>query len=151
MRRGLEETRWAGRLETIRGGEPLIIVDGAHNPDAADTVKAFMKDYLRGRKIILVAAILKEKDYASIIQKLAEHADKVVLTQPVYNQKACPPETLLDALPDQTKCAGIFDDYRQAVDKAIELAGRDGAVVVSGSLYLVGDVKHYLHNNTNEE
>ncbi|MCL2703650.1 MAG: bifunctional folylpolyglutamate synthase/dihydrofolate synthase [Defluviitaleaceae bacterium] len=150
MRRGLTNTRWAGRLEII-SRNPMVIVDGAHNPEGAESVKRFMQNYLKGRKIILVAGVLNDKDFRAIMRPFSEAADQIILTQPKYNVKACPPEFLFAALPDQSKSAGVIHDYREAVDTAKELAGEDGCVVVSGSLYLVGDIKMYLENRINDD
>ncbi|MDR1705878.1 MAG: bifunctional folylpolyglutamate synthase/dihydrofolate synthase [Clostridiales bacterium] len=145
VKRGLENAAWPGRME-IAGRSPLIILDGAHNPDGARLAVASVKAYFNNKHIILVAGILKEKDYQQIINILAEAADSVILTQPAYSPKAVPAEDLYAALAEthRPKCAGIIADHRGAMDAALRLAGRDGVIFVSGSLYLVGDVRRYL-------
>ncbi|MDR1705875.1 MAG: bifunctional folylpolyglutamate synthase/dihydrofolate synthase [Clostridiales bacterium] len=147
VRRGFASAFWPGRMEILENSPPIVL-DGAHNPDGARLAAASIKTYFADKRIVLVAGILREKDFSRIINILAVPAHDIILTQPAYSPKAVTAAELFAALdePMRSKCAGVIADHREAVDTAKRLAGPDGAVVVSGSLYLVGDVKHYLEN-----
>lgn len=140
---GLEGAKWPGRMEIV-ARSPLTVLDGAHNPGGAYYVKRARDVYFRGKKVILVVGVLKDKDYHSVVNTLAQAADYVILTSPAYAVKATPTAELYEALDDKKKVAGVINDYKQAYETAKTIAGPDGVVLVSGSLYLVGDLREYL-------
>jgi len=146
MRAGLKKTRWPGRME-ILSRKPLLIVDGAHNAEGAAAVRKFIDTYLSGRKIILITGVLSDKDFMEIIAKMAAPCSHVILTSPKYSVKAHTPETLQAALPSQAKF-NVITDCDEALEYALKIAeeiGDDAAIIVSGSLYLVGDIKNYVN------
>jgi dihydrofolate synthase/folylpolyglutamate synthase len=139
-REGLRKTRWAGRLEVV-SDNPLVIFDGSHNVQGAETfnseIKRIMKD--KGR-LILVLAMLKGKDYANVARILTEHADTVIVTETDYQS--------VSALVLANHCLGkniiIEKSNKAAFNMAIGMASESDVVAVSGSLYLVGDIKKRL-------
>ncbi len=151
---GLAGTSWAGRMEVVPRGDTLIVFDGAHNYDGAIAFNACMKAYFADYDIIMVVGILSSKDYLSMIKILSETPRTMIFTQPV-SSKAVDADGLSHALetaqirPDEII---VEPDYKKAVDTAVSLAGlprsRKAVVVVTGSLYLVGDVKQYLIETT---
>lgn len=140
LHRGFAEAMWPGRME-ILARDPMIIVDGAHNEDGAMAVRDFMQKYLSGKDIILLTAMLNDKDHSAILPVLAEAANKIILTTPRFAAKACDPELLRGVLAGHNKETLVIHDYKDALDKAKDLAGPDSVIFVAGSLYLVGDVK----------
>ncbi|HXC62536.1 MAG TPA: cyanophycin synthetase, partial [Nitrospiria bacterium] len=141
---GLSKTIWEGRLEVVRD-EPLLILDGAHNPAGAAVLKEFLaesKSKRFERRVILVIGILKDKDIRAILRFLEPLADTVILTRP-DDQRAAAPEDLLRRMPRSGK-AVIFDRVPKAIREALDLARPEDLICVTGSLYTVGEAKAYL-------
>ncbi|MBN2042238.1 MAG: bifunctional folylpolyglutamate synthase/dihydrofolate synthase [Candidatus Aenigmarchaeota archaeon] len=127
---GIGKTKWPGRVEVI-GREPLTILDGAHNPDGVKELTKFIKN-VDFRKMILVMGISKDKDKEGMTGKLFTLADKIILTKSSY--KAMDPSEI-------AKNGYIIEkDPKKALEKAKELAGKDDLILVTGSLYLIGDI-----------
>ena len=134
------ETIVPGRLEQV-GERPLTLFDGAHNPSGADALAASLPEVLGERSLrVAVIGVLEDKDAAGMLGTLLPHFDRVVFTRPV-NPRALSPatlETLAEKLGGPP--AETVSDPRAALDRARELAGPDGAVVATGSIYLIADL-----------
>jgi len=135
-------------MEVI-GANPLIIMDGAHNVNAAEAYCGSVGPYLRGKRHILVVGMLKTKDAAGFMKIVSPAADLLVITQPVYSFKALPAEELA-GYAGTDKPAIIEPDCRKAVDRALSLADSDTVISIVGSLYLIGDVKNYFAEVRND-
>jgi dihydrofolate synthase/folylpolyglutamate synthase len=126
-----EQVRLPGRLE-IRGDDPLEIWDGAHNLAGA----GYLLARLPAREFVLVLSILVDKDVDGMLAAFSALADTLVATAS-SNARAVPaPELARRAAPFFTTAVAVADPH-EAVARARELAGRGGAVLVSGSLYLL--------------
>jgi dihydrofolate synthase/folylpolyglutamate synthase len=132
--------RVPGRLQVV-GEQPLTVVDGAHNPDGMAALVESLPALRAGRRrLVAVVSILEDKDAAGMLRALLAAADAVVLTNS-RNPRALPPPTLqslvgqLGGPPSE-----IVRDPRDAVARARELAGVDGLVLATGSIYLVADL-----------
>ncbi len=154
----VRETRWEGRLETIRR-RPLVLLDGAHNPEGAEALAAHLKDVVR-RPVVLVFAAMKDKDLRAMTRVLFPLSSAVVLTRVPYKRSATPEEVLAAAPPFEGPVL-LEPDTRKAVELALSLSGKPpgtrlgtwtkgtrprleraaSPVVVAGSLFLVGEVK----------
>ncbi|NOQ18160.1 MAG: bifunctional folylpolyglutamate synthase/dihydrofolate synthase, partial [Dehalococcoidales bacterium] len=77
---GLAETSWAGRFQ-ILNRQPLLVVDGAHNPDAARRLKQSLKEYFDFKQSILVMGASADKDVAGVVSELAPAFDRVIVTR----------------------------------------------------------------------
>lgn len=135
---GLTQTRWEGRLETL-SRNPDIILDGAHNEGAARELRAYIREFLRP-PLILVFAVLKDKDIRALTRILFPLADRIILTGLPFARAARPDEVKALA-PTPAGRIIIEPDLRQAMHAAGEAAGKRGTVLVAGSLFLVGEVK----------
>jgi dihydrofolate synthase/folylpolyglutamate synthase len=125
-----------GRLQ--RAGErPLTIYDGAHNPSGMEALAAALPQQ---RPLIAVVSILDDKDAAGMLRALLPHTAGAVFTRSL-NPRALPPATL-ESLAAQLggPPSEIVPDPRAAVARARELAGPDGAVLATGSIYLIADL-----------
>jgi dihydrofolate synthase/folylpolyglutamate synthase len=132
---GINRTRWRGRLQWIPG-RPRILLDGAHNPAGARALAS----YLRGiGPFVLVFGVMRDKDVAGMSATLFPLAQEVVLTRPAVRRAATPAEIARRA-GRAARGAHRESDPVRALRLARRLAGRDGTVVVAGSLYLVGAV-----------
>lgn len=140
-RRGIEKVRWPGRLETL-STHPEVVVDGACNPGAMRTVTEYVGEKSPRDRTVAVVAICRDKEVRQVLEILGSAASRFVITQ-ANNPRAMPVEELVKLVPSDVEYS-IVPDPVQAVSEAVSQAGADGFVIVTGSLYLVGEViKHY--------
>jgi dihydrofolate synthase / folylpolyglutamate synthase len=133
--RGCAGIRWPGRMDWIDGTPPLLI-DGAHNPAGMAAMVASARDLIGERHCVAVFAAMRSKDAASMAAALNELTSEIVVTAPAV-ERASPPGELSGLFHPPAEIAA---DVATALERAHQLAGRDGVVVVCGSLYLAGEV-----------
>jgi len=138
IRQGLASTRWPGRLQVI-ARRPRVILDGGHNPAAMVKAGAALRRLIGSERLVAVFAMLSERDPKQLLGALrAVRPDAVVFTEPASaHGHAIPAETLAatyGAGADVARPASV------ALERARELAGPSGNVLVGGSLYLVGEI-----------
>jgi dihydrofolate synthase/folylpolyglutamate synthase len=134
------ETHVAGRLDVV-DEHPLTLLDGAHNPAGAAALAAALPELLGERRPrVGVLSVLEDKDAAEMLRALLGSFDRVVLTR-CSNPRSLSPGTLAALA---AKLGGpeteTVAEPRAAVERARALAGPDGAVLVTGSIYLIGDL-----------
>jgi dihydrofolate synthase/folylpolyglutamate synthase len=119
---------------------PLTILDGAHNPDGIVALAESLPAIVEGRPLVAVVSILDDKDAAGMLRTLLPHCDAIVLTAS-HNSRVLPPPTLLSLVGQlEGPPAEAVREPGAALRRARELAGREGVVVVTGSIYLVADL-----------
>ena len=136
IRAGLAATRWPGRFQIVRR-DPVLILDGAHNPAGARALAASLAAYFPGRPLTLVIGISSDKDRAGILAPLVPLASRVILTA-YRSPRSASPESLRAALPPGSPRV----DTAASLDEALVLAlaePRTPIVCVAGSLYLIGE------------
>jgi dihydrofolate synthase/folylpolyglutamate synthase len=116
------------------------VLDGAHNPAGAEAVAQALPELVGERKVVGVLGVLDDKDAASMLRALLPRLDRVVFTHS-SNPRSLSPATLesLSSKLGGPPCETVADP-RRAVARAQELAGSDGAVIVTGSIYLIADL-----------
>jgi dihydrofolate synthase / folylpolyglutamate synthase len=128
-----------GRLQVI-AESPRTILDGAHNPSGIAALVAALPDAAGERPVTAVVSILDDKDAGAMLRELIPAATKLVFTVSA-NRRSLPPATLASlAAQLGAPAAEVEPDARAALARARELAGPDGAVVATGSIYLVADL-----------
>ena len=127
-----------GRLQRL-ASDPMVLFDGAHNPDGVRVLSGALDEVLEGRPLVLVISILSDKDPEAMLPALLERSTAAVLTQ-AANPRALPVDDLLEAAPRGSWELHAERDPRRALERARALAGPGGAVLVTGSLHLVGDL-----------
>ena len=140
---GLSRTVWPARLEWIN---QRTLLDGAHNAHGARALAQYVREFLRGRRIVCVVGMMKDKDTGECAAVFAEIADAAVATQIDY-PRALPCEQLALQLAGHGLPAEAVPDEAQAVARARELAGENGIVLICGSLYLAGDLRLLLKDD----
>jgi dihydrofolate synthase / folylpolyglutamate synthase len=123
-----------GRLQVV-SERPLCVLDGAHNPSGVEALVAALPE----RPFVGVVSILDDKDAAAMLGALRGRCDTFVCTA-APNPRALPPATLASLASQLGTAAEIVREPRTALDRARELAGPDGAVVATGSIYLVAEL-----------
>jgi dihydrofolate synthase/folylpolyglutamate synthase len=134
---GLSRVSWPGRFEIIRPG---VVLDGAHNPQAAEVLAATWKQQFPKRKASLVFSAVAGKDIGQILAVLAPLAARIFLC-PVDTPRAIPAAELVAHLPTGAPPHEVFPTFRQAFQAA---SSHDDPVLVAGSLFLVGEARAFL-------
>ncbi|MGH7963907.1 MAG: glutamate ligase domain-containing protein, partial [Candidatus Binatia bacterium] len=134
---GLREARWPGRLEVV-SERPLVILDGAHNPQAVQTLVDELPAVLPGKRIKLLFGVMRDKDWRAMVPILARAADEVVVTR-VQQARAEDPDILREAFARSCPVR-VIADAQEACRQLMAEAGPEEAVVVCGSLFLIGEV-----------
>lgn len=154
---GLKRARQPGRFEVIGGGpeagdesKPLVIIDGAHNEAGAQALQETMAQYFAGKKILLVAGILADKQIDSIVKFLTKITDQIIVTEPDNPRKLAASE-LAKHMADAGVTAEVIADAEAAMHRAKELADGYDVILFAGSLYLIGDVRRLWRNERGEE
>jgi len=144
--RGLREARWPGRLERL-GERPDFVIDGAHNPQGAAALAEALQQLYGGRRLHFVIGLLEDKAVSDFFRPLLPLAETVILTEPESPRKA-PVETLREMVTALSPAADVRlePDWRAALELAQRRAADDDVVVVTGSLYLIGDVRKWWKN-----
>jgi len=140
LRRGLEQTRWEGRLERV-AQKPDIFLDGAHNPASAKMLAGAVREMKSAyRQLILVVGILSDKDYRGILAELVPLAEHVIVTKPQYS-RGMDVQVLASEIRNLHSAVATAETVGQAIAKAREISADDDLILVTGSLYVVGDAR----------
>ena len=136
IREGLAQARWPGRLQIV-SNSPRIILDGAHNPAAAEVLAAFLNEHRSQlNRLIMLFGVLQDKDWEAMLAPLGPLADHTILTRPPGDRGADPHE--LAGADRYCPKVEIASDLEAGLALARSLAGPDDTILVSGSLYTVG-------------
>src|SRR5580658_7295551 len=141
---GIAEAVWPGRLEKLQS-DPDVYLDGAHNPSAARELAAFLERYLAGRKIWLVFGALRDKAVDEMAGVLFPLAAEVVFTQP-RTSRAISVTRLAEITSHDAARFAVVPEPEAALEHALSRAAPHDAIVVAGSLYPVGQLRHYWRN-----
>ena len=139
---GLRCVVWPGRLEPIFD-RPLVLLDGAHNPDAAREVAEFVRQELKDRPLRLVYASMRDKAIDEISAILFPLAEEVYLTRPEQSRAATPQEILV-AAQTAPRAFHVVPEPARALESACEASSPEDVVLVVGSLFLVGAIKQAI-------
>jgi dihydrofolate synthase/folylpolyglutamate synthase len=137
--RGISSVRWPGRLERI-SERPDIYLDGTHNPAGARQLLSFWEENFAGRRIFLVYGAMRDKAVDEIASLLFSRAEAVIFTMP-QQSRAISAALLAEITGHFAKKLMVIPDTLEAVERAFACANPDGVVFVTGSLYLVGDIR----------
>lgn len=141
MAGGIATAQWPGRLEQVQS-RPDVYLDGAHNPSAARELAAFWTENFARRKIRLVFGALRDKAVDEIAGILFPLAEEVIFTQP-RTTRAISVAQLAEIAGHHADKFKTLPEPEAALEYALERSATDDAVFVAGSLYLVGQLRHY--------
>ncbi|MGI8965757.1 MAG: bifunctional folylpolyglutamate synthase/dihydrofolate synthase [Limisphaerales bacterium] len=137
----LSRVHWPGRFQIIQKNSQKILLDGAHNPASAETVRAALLKYFPNGKPTLILGILRDKNFRAMSEILAPLTKKILLV---------PVNTARTLVPDEWKgvCQKINSDAKiipcKTLAAALHLCISDSFVVITGSLYLIGEAMELL-------
>ena len=141
IERGVRETRWPGRFQVIaaRPGWPEMVIDVAHNPAGAWALRAGLSERYEDRPLIFVFGAMRDKAISEMTEILFPLAERVIATRP-ENPRAASPKEIQQAAARTGVEIEAVEDVHHAVERARALAKAGTVVVITGSIYLVGEV-----------
>ena len=142
IRRGLADVSWPGRLERLPG-RPEFLLDAAHNPAGAAVLASFLREHCTGRTIHLIYGSSRDKPVAQIAELLFPYADRIVLTASRV-ARSISPNDLLKVVEHHHNDLTVKPSVEAALEWVERHAGRRDLIVVSGSIFLVGEAKAAL-------
>ena len=138
IRTALEDVEWPARLELIRWKGHDVLLDGAHNPGGVRMLAAYVEETY-GRKLPLVAGIMRDKEIDDMIRGFARIASHFVFTAPASSRAATPDDLARAAVRVAPGIPAVaFDRPSDALSHATSLGH---PVIVAGSLYLAGEIR----------
>ena len=142
IRRGLVNTKWPGRLEVL-SKEPVLIIDGAHNPQAAEVLKQTLEDYFPGKPRTLIMGVAADKDYQTMIKTLLPGARRLIAVTTLTG-RALPAAKLAEYSRCYCNDVRISDTIVNAIRLSMVIAEPDEIICAFGSLYYIGAVRDYF-------
>jgi dihydrofolate synthase / folylpolyglutamate synthase len=145
IERGIRETHWPGRFQVLRArlGWPETVLDVAHNPAGAWALRSALSERYDDRPLIFVFGAMRDKAISEMTEILFPLAERVIATRP-DNPRAASPEEIQQAGSRTGAEIEAVASVAAALERAREAAGRETIVVVTGSIYLVGEATRLL-------
>lgn len=143
---GMKNAKWPGRMEVVKE-QPLIVIDGAHNPGAAIKLKESIEMYFTNKRIAFIMGVLADKDYSEEIKIVALLAKKIFTITP-DNKRALNGEALALAVADSNKNVTFEPTLEEAVKEAENLYRNNeiDMILAFGSLSYLGDLKNIIND-----
>jgi dihydrofolate synthase / folylpolyglutamate synthase len=141
---GIEAATHPGRMEII-SEEPLILLDGAHNPAGMLMLVKTLQEDFSSYRLILVLGVLKDKDLRTMVSTIVPVSDVVIVTKST-NPRAADPQMLKEMIHglDPDKTIFVEDLIPRAIDHAKRTAKQKDLICVTGSLFTVGEARSYV-------
>jgi len=138
---GIRETRWPGRFQVIaaRPGWPEMAIDVAHNPAGAWALRSALSERYEDRPLIFVFGAMRDKAISEMAEILFPLAERVIATRP-QNPRAASPEEIQQAAARTGAEVEAVAEVEAALERARSLAKAGTVIVITGSIYLVGEV-----------
>ncbi|MNJ35825.1 Folylpolyglutamate synthase [compost metagenome] len=154
--RGMWDTMWAGRMELIHT-EPRIVLDGAHNPEGAESLARSLPETYKYRKLNLMMGILANKHHRAYLQHILPIVDTLILSEPDFRRKldAASLYEIVTELQEQYAKPGlkiiVEPNWKKALLLLLSQTQQEDLGVVTGTLYMISDVRANLLHQTDSE
>ena len=145
IEKGIRQTRWPGRFQVIPVTvlQPEFVFDVAHNPAGAWALRSTLSACYQDRRLIFVFGAMRDKAIAEVSEILFPVAERIIATQ-ADNPRSATPEEIREAASRTHAEIDAAPEVPGALKRAREVAGNDGVVVVTGSIYIVGEAMRAL-------
>ncbi len=143
LRSGLLKAHWPGRVELLRQ-DPVVIVDGAHNPQGFAALMETMDLLFPGKKLNIILGVLADKDFNAGIDIALPHAKKFFAVTPPSYRALSSGELAEDIRQHGGVDVAAFESIPAAIEAALQESASDDVIAILGSLYQVGDVRTYF-------
>ena len=138
----LSNVEWHGRLE-VMNNKPLVVIDGAHNIDGIKKLRDSVETHFKYEKMVLILGILADKQVEEMIEIIAPLADRIVAVTP-NSERAQLAEELKNVIDKYDVRCEAVEDYKEAYLRAFNYCGNDDLLLISGSLYMIGDMRKII-------
>jgi dihydrofolate synthase/folylpolyglutamate synthase len=145
IERGIRETHWPGRFQVLpaRGGWPEIVLDVAHNPAGAWALRSALSERYDDRPLVFVFGAMRDKAISEMADILFPLAERVIAARP-ENPRSASPEEIQEAGRRTAAEIELVADVPAALNRARDAVGPGAVMVVTGSIYLVGEAMRHL-------
>ena len=137
------QATWPGRMEIIQK-KPLMIMDGAHNEDAAKKLAASIEEYFLGKRLIYIMGVFQDKEYEKIIDLTCRYASQIITIKTPNNPRALSAYELAQAVARVNPNVTNVDSLEEAVEISSLFADKDSVILVFGSLSFLGELKNIV-------
>jgi dihydrofolate synthase/folylpolyglutamate synthase len=148
IRKGLRQVRWPGRMEVMQE-RPLVLLDCAKDPEAMRCLRETVEEDIPHDRIILVLGISSDKDIGRMVDIIAPIADETIITAHKVMERAAEPERIVEEVKRNSRRYTVIDDVKEAVKRAISMAGEGDLVLVTGSLFTVAEARELWDSEQN--
>jgi dihydrofolate synthase / folylpolyglutamate synthase len=142
IRFGLQNVSWPGRMEVMLT-HPTVIIDGAHNGEGIRVLVDELRALRNGRRIRMLFAVMEDKDWRFMLNALAEVVDEIVLTRVSQLERSADPVQLEKEISGKMR-TWVMPAPSLAVDFLLQSAASNDLIVITGSLYLLGEIRPML-------
>lgn len=144
IKKGIEKTVWPGRMEVI-SKEPLIIIDGAHNPGAVLELRKTLDLYFTNKRIAFIMGVLSDKDFSKEAEIIADRAERIITITP-NNSRGLDGHKLAETLVKYNHNVQVADSLKQAAEESIDTIKENRAdmILAFGSLSYLGELKQVV-------
>jgi dihydrofolate synthase/folylpolyglutamate synthase len=145
IEKGIRETCWPGRFQVISAtnSTPEYVFDVAHNPAGAWALRSTLSNSYEDRRLIFIFGAMRDKAIAEMCEILFPMAEHVIATQ-AENPRSATAQEIRDAARRTHAEIELSPDVPSALARAKEIAGKDGIIVITGSIYVVGEAMRAL-------
>ncbi len=147
IREGLKNVLWPGRFEIV-ARKPLVILDGAKDARAAERLKETVRTYLPGLDVFTVIAISSDKDIMAMVGSLADVTRRFIITEHRVMTRTASAAQIEEAVQKTGVPYEIVVPVHKAIESAMELSLEDDAVLITGSIFLVGEAREYWYSHS---
>jgi dihydrofolate synthase/folylpolyglutamate synthase len=145
VKQGFEHVKWPGRLEILQR-DPLVIIDGAHNPDSFRNLVKTIKEYLPGKKVIFVLGVSEDKNIQTMLRIIKPVVVTLIITKSTH-PRAMDIETINELAQD----VGLYGECEETAEgarkKAESLAGKNSVIIAAGSIFIAGAFQEMFSKN----
>ncbi len=141
VEQGFRSAFWPGRFEIVQQ-KPAVVLDCAHNRDSAAKLAQTVEQYYPGKKVVLVFGASEDKDIQGMLAELMPMVKTLVAVRS-FHPRAIDPDKLVEMAGSYGRDIDCIEDIPQAVERAQQLVGQDGLVLVTGSIFVVAEARKY--------
>lgn len=149
IEKGIENSKWIGRLEVLNRN-PLVVIDGAHNIQGITTLKENVIKYFNYKNIILLIGILADKQVEDMINIIAPMSKQIIALTP-HSERAELGAELKKEIEKVNVNVESYDSYEDGFKKALNISENNDLILVTGSLYMIGEMRGIINNIVKEE
>ncbi len=147
LQRGFAKAFWPGRFEIIQHS-PAVILDCAHNRDSALKLRQTLDEYFPGKPVTMIFGASEDKDIAGMFAELMPGV-KDLVTVKSFHPRAIDPDKLVQLALPYSRPVQCVEHIPEAVEKALQVAGPEGVVLVTGSIFVVAEARKYWETKAN--